>query len=273
MPSHYGVSAGRNLDPILAAFRFQRDGLTGNSPLYYRLLGVAIDDAERQGICAEVLAKAPEGVEPVLDALPLRFLGGVHQLVLDGEAPDLARHYPSAGGHFDPDDPTVDPDPVFLATVAERRDRIVESLARTVQTNEVGRCASLLPGFLEVAQSTGLPLRVARARHERRPEPALGSVPLRGGSGRLGMGQRGRRAALHGCVCRAVAPARLRGGGRRTAGMRSQSHRRRERGRTPAAAVVRVAGSARTLRRARMPLSPSRRRCRPRSTEPTPPSG
>jgi hypothetical protein len=29
-----------------------------------------------------------------------------------------------------------------------------------VQTNEVGRCASLLPGFLEVAHSTRLPLRV-----------------------------------------------------------------------------------------------------------------
>jgi hypothetical protein len=36
----------------------------------------------------------------------------------------------------------------------------VEALARTVQTNEVGRCASLLPGFLAVAESTGLPLRV-----------------------------------------------------------------------------------------------------------------
>lgn len=163
MQSHPGVSAvagGTNLDPVLAAFRFQRDGLTTNSPLYHRLLGVAIDDAERNGICAEVLAKTPDGVEPVLDALPLRFLGGVHRLVLDGDAPDLARHYPSAGGHFESDDTTVDPDPVFLATVAEHRDRIVESLARTVQTNEVGRCASLLPGFLEVAQSTGLPLRV-----------------------------------------------------------------------------------------------------------------
>jgi hypothetical protein len=84
----------------------------------------------------------------------------VHRLVLDGEAPDLARYYPSAGGRFDADDPGGDPDPVFLATVAEHRDRIVESLARTVQTNEVGRCASLLPGFLAVAESTGLPLRI-----------------------------------------------------------------------------------------------------------------
>ena len=146
------------LDPILMAFRYQRDGLPATSPLYYRLLGVAVDDAERHGICAEVLAKTPEDVNPVLDALPLRFLGGVHRLVLDGDAPDLAAHYPSAGGRFVPDDPEVDR--VFLATIADHRDQVVESLARTVQTNEVGRCASLLPGFLTVAESTRLPLRV-----------------------------------------------------------------------------------------------------------------
>ena len=156
MQSQRGVSP---LDPILAAFRYQREGLA-TSPLYHRLLGLAVDDAEQQGICAEVLAKTPDGVDPVLDALPLRFLGGVHRLVLDGDAPDLARYYPSAGGHFEPDNPDLDPGPVFLATVAEHRDRVVESLARTVQTNEVGRCASLLPGFLAVSESTGLPLRI-----------------------------------------------------------------------------------------------------------------
>ena len=44
--------------------------------------------------------------------------------------------------------------------MAEHRGEVVDSLARTVQTNEVGRCASLLPGFLAVAESTGLPLRI-----------------------------------------------------------------------------------------------------------------
>lgn len=148
-------------DAIVAACRYQRDGLT-NSPLYLRLLTVAIDDMERNGICAEVLSATPNDVDPVLDALPLRFLGGVHRLVLDGDAPDLARFYPSAGGHFDAEtsDAGHDPGPVFLATLATHRDRIAASLAQSVQTNEVGRCASLLPGFLAVAGSTRLPLRV-----------------------------------------------------------------------------------------------------------------
>jgi hypothetical protein len=149
-----------SLDSILAAFRYQREGMATASPLYHLLLGHAVEDAEQHGICAQVLAETPDGVDPVLDALPLRFLGGVHRLVLDGEAPDLARFYPSAGGHFVPDDLRADPGPVFLATVAEHRDRVAKALARTVQTNEVGRCASLLPGFLAVAESTGLPLRV-----------------------------------------------------------------------------------------------------------------
>ena len=75
--------------PIVVAFRYQRDNLT-NSALYRHLLGVTIDDIERGGPCAAVLAQTPPDVEPVFDALPLRFLGGVHRLVLDGTAADLA---------------------------------------------------------------------------------------------------------------------------------------------------------------------------------------
>jgi len=144
---------------IPAACRYQRDGLT-NSPLYFRLLTVTIDDIESGGVCAEVFEKTPSGVDPVLDALPLRFLGGVHRLVLDGDAPELAAFYPSAGGHFDADDGDRDPGPAFLAAVSDHRDRVIDALAQTVQTNEVGRCASLLPGFLHVAATARLPLRV-----------------------------------------------------------------------------------------------------------------
>lgn len=147
------------LDAILDSMRYQREGMT-SSPLYDVLLRVAIDDAESNGICAEVLRRTPTGVEPVLDALPLRFLGGVHRLVLDGAAPALDTFYASAGGHFEVgvDDEAVGA--AFLETVAELRNDVAAALACPVQTNEVGRCASLLPGFLRVARSGGLPLRV-----------------------------------------------------------------------------------------------------------------
>ena len=59
------------------------------------LVGIAADVAAG-GVCAAVLG--PHRDDPFATALPLRFLGSVHRLVLEGKAPALARHYPSAGG-------------------------------------------------------------------------------------------------------------------------------------------------------------------------------
>jgi hypothetical protein len=72
--------------------------------------------------------------EPFATALPLRFRGAIHWLALAGRAPDLARHYPSAGGT---PGPTVVDD--FLATVARLQDEIESRIHLAVQTNEVGR--------------------------------------------------------------------------------------------------------------------------------------
>ena len=88
-------------------------------------------------------------------ALALRFMGAVHRLVLEGRAPGLAAHYPSAGGR--PDEKAAR---ALLETVEDLRDDIRASLDRPVQTNEVGRAAGLIGGFLTVAQRTGLPLRI-----------------------------------------------------------------------------------------------------------------
>jgi len=141
-----------------ASIRFQRDG-KATSPMYRHLLAVTYDDVERGGPCAHVLANAPAGVDPIFEAMPLRFLGGVHRIVLEGRAPDLGECYPSVGGHFDADRPD-DIDRRFLEAVHEHRDELIVSLTRGLQTNEVGRCAALLLGFLAVADETRLPLRV-----------------------------------------------------------------------------------------------------------------
>jgi hypothetical protein len=82
-------------------------------------------------------------------------MGAVHRLVLLGQAPQLARYYPTAGGTT-----TEDPWPDFEALLVERADDIRALLDRTVQTNEVGRSAALIGGFLVVAARTGLPMRV-----------------------------------------------------------------------------------------------------------------
>lgn len=116
------------------------------------LVGIAADVAAG-GVCAAVLG--PHGDDPFATALPLRFLGSVHRLVLEGRAPALARHYPSAGGVPGPE--LVED---FVATVAEHRAEIEARLDATVQTNEVGRSAVLVPGYAAIARRSNLPLRV-----------------------------------------------------------------------------------------------------------------
>ncbi len=124
------------------------------SGLYATLLRHAADDVHAGGPCFSVLNDhyddAPDS------ALALRFLGAVHRLVLQGEAPQLARCYPSAGGDSNCDDLWRR----FRNVVELHKAVIRELIVRPVQTNEVGRCAALLGGFLEVARQTRLPLRL-----------------------------------------------------------------------------------------------------------------
>jgi hypothetical protein len=124
------------------------------SPLYAALLAHAADDARAGG----PVWRALEGHEddPVESMLQLRLMGAVHRLVLEGSAPDLARHYPSAGGDGDADAAW----PAFRRLVSDRLDEVRALVERPVQTNEVGRSAALLGGLLLVAGATGLPLRL-----------------------------------------------------------------------------------------------------------------
>jgi len=123
------------------------------SPLYDTLLSRAADDAAAGGVVAAVLDGYPH--EPIYSAMALRFMGGVHRLVLEGRAPGLAAHYPSVGGDGD----VTRAWPAFHAVVADNVLLLRDWMARGVQTNEVGRSAALVCGFLEVARRTGLGLR------------------------------------------------------------------------------------------------------------------
>ena len=122
------------------------------SPLYARLLERLALDVLAGGPSCEVLS-GHEG-DPLSSALALRLMGAVHRLVLEGRAPALASYYPSAGG----DAGRGDPWPVFSAVLGEQRDVLRALVERPVQTNEVGRSAALLGGFLTTAREAGLPL-------------------------------------------------------------------------------------------------------------------
>lgn len=134
--------------------RQSRACATLGSTLYEHVLSLAAEDAIEGGIVASVL----EGHEqdPGESALALRLMAAAHRLVLEGRAPELAAHYPSAGG----DSGREGAWEAFRSTLERHRDEVRRLVSLPVQTNEVGRSAALLGGFLVVASKTGLPLRV-----------------------------------------------------------------------------------------------------------------
>ena len=136
-------------------FRLESVGLAEVGSAFYGALERDLaDDVEAGGPSWSVLES--HAGTPVEDALALRLLGGVHRMVLAGDAPDLARHYPSTGGDGDAAAAWWH----LRDLLADPPAAVLDALTRPPQTNEVGRSASLVPGFLHVAKSTGLPLRL-----------------------------------------------------------------------------------------------------------------
>lgn len=124
------------------------------SPLYGRLLERAAQDVAEGGPAWAVLEAHQD--DAAGSALALRFMGASHRLVLEGRAPELARYYPSVGG-------SADPEAAWLALrrlLVEQKRELTSLTGRPVQTNEVGRAAGLVGGFLTIASRTGLPLRL-----------------------------------------------------------------------------------------------------------------
>lgn len=128
--------------------RFAREEFRDASPLYERLaLGIA-GDANLLNLAAH--CRKGERVPNLLFA-------AVHYLLLSGFSHPLARFYRSLGGEFDGSEaPSVD----FRSFCLEHMDRIRALIAvRLVQTNEVSRCAGLMPLFVEASKRVpGRPL-------------------------------------------------------------------------------------------------------------------
>ncbi len=139
---------------VAGALRLQAEACAMlGSPLYRDLLERAAADFEAGGPTAAIIGD-DEAPDPLLSALPLRLLGAVRRLELSGELPGLAALYA---------DPDRDPSATwraFHAALAERTGDLRRLVRLPVQTNEVARCAALLPGSLAVAAATGLPLRL-----------------------------------------------------------------------------------------------------------------
>ena len=113
------------------------------SPLYMNLALRVAEDPELLGLAASAQEKA---------ALPNLFFAAVHLLLLKGEHHQLAAFYPSLNKSSQHYDYVY---PYFRSFVTEHREEIREIImTHSVQTNEVGRCAVLVPAFGLVAAQT-----------------------------------------------------------------------------------------------------------------------
>ncbi len=111
------------------------------------------DDVRAGGPVWELLE--PFALEPATEFFALRALAGVHKMVLDGSAPDLAAHYPSAGGDGD----AAAAWPGVLAALAAHSPDVVGDLRHPLQTNETSRCGPLASGFHVIADRCRMPIR------------------------------------------------------------------------------------------------------------------
>jgi hypothetical protein len=130
--------------------RFARDEFHSSSPLYERLSNAIAHDAELLALAAH----CRKG-----ERIPNLVFGAVHYLLLTGISHPLRRFYKSLGGCFAGRE---DPLPDFRSFCLDHVERIRELVTvRMVQTNDVGRCAGLMPLFVAASKGArGRPLFV-----------------------------------------------------------------------------------------------------------------
>ena len=135
--------------------------------------------ADDEPLAGLLLHAPPEQRQPVL------LFACVHALLLDGAGADedLARYYPNLTARPD----TGDPLPALSGFCARHEAELRQMLAtRHTQTNEIGRCAVLLPAFgmlavemgplahLDVGSSAGLNLLIDQYRYRYEPGGRIG---------------------------------------------------------------------------------------------------
>jgi hypothetical protein len=166
-----------NTDHLVHTLRAQGRFCGGSgSPMYDELFELVASDVEARGVFAAILAGHED--DSARHAVPLRLLGGLHRLVLDGRAQALRRWYPSVGGVWD----AAAAWPEIMRVAEAWTDELRGALSQPPQTNEVGRSAALIGGLrrllhredhqlelpvrlFEIGTSAGLNLRADHYRY------------------------------------------------------------------------------------------------------------
>ncbi|ORB74883.1 DUF2332 domain-containing protein [Mycobacterium scrofulaceum] len=144
-----------SVDHLLHTLRAQGQFCArSGSPMYGELFELVATDVAGGGVFATILSGHED--DPSRLAVPLRLLGGLHRLVLDGRAPRLRRFYPSTGGSWDAESAW----PEIEGVAADHAEALRAALRQPPQTNEVGRSAALIGGLLRVNHESRLPIRL-----------------------------------------------------------------------------------------------------------------
>ena len=139
---------------VLQSLLFQsRACRSMGSALNAAILEKAAEDWSKGGPVCDLMAPWAGGdLQAQFDAAsPLRLIGALHELALSGADAALAAAYD-----------TLDAEAVWAAAqpaMVRHAPRLAAFMSHEPQTNEVRRSICLLGGFLEVAKTTGLPLR------------------------------------------------------------------------------------------------------------------
>lgn len=163
-----------DIDELARRFRAAADDHTTRSP-FYSALNRSI--ADHPGVLDLLTAATDE------QQLPVLLLAAVHSLLLAEPDLELAAWYPTTSS----DPRSTDPFPALARLCDDRADEIREIIAtRSVQTNEVGRCAFLLPALgpieaevgplalVDVGTSAGLNLQLDRFEYHYSPGGRVG---------------------------------------------------------------------------------------------------
>jgi len=122
--------------------------------MYGDVLDRVAADVASAGVFATILAGHEHDSGRL--ALPLRLLGGLHRLALDGGAANLRRWYPSTGGRWDAEAAWPD----IVRAASDHTNQLRAALDQPPQTNEVGRAAALIGGLLILSHRFALPIRL-----------------------------------------------------------------------------------------------------------------
>ncbi len=161
MPDHSPTISAVNPEPevfsaaeqrLLDSLEWQQRWCLQPSPFTSQLLGLTRQWLTQDRAALQVFAASH--ADPMSAAVALRWAGGLHHLALRGLSP-WSRLWPPQ--RVPPrDDALAD---ALRQAWSEHRDHLLRALQRAPQTNEVGRSAVLLPGFLELAaRRPGWPL-------------------------------------------------------------------------------------------------------------------